>query len=351
MKDRSSLVMVLKNVMDCKKLEHSIIKYINVDIANPDVEVIRYLLDCNDKYLIADYMDDKFGYVYVTLDKFKDGQNIINNIIVGVNDKSYSEIEIAKYLYVKLSKLVSFDINVIPSKSDIYSFSMINSINNIWDSICLGKVNNVSITKLYLYLCSLMGINCEIVSNNDTGYLINKLNIDNKTIMVDITKDIAFIQAGFKTRYFGNYNDDYELDKKIGYVTNNYNDTLIDVVMKKMDYSLNDFLYRILVASSSIMDVCNMGPQELYIVYEDIFNKYCSTYNIGVNNLYVNDGDKREHFILISYNNRHYGYNYSKKCFVEVKSQDLVDNLNNQNIGFYLDEDIIINGFDTLEEV
>jgi hypothetical protein len=351
MKDISSLVMVLRNSEDCKKLEHSIIKHINIDIKNPDVGVIKYLLDSKYKYLVSDYMDDRYGYVYVTLDKFKEGQNIINNIIAGVVDKDYSEIEIAKYLYIKLAKVVNFDINVMSSKSDIYSFSMINSINNIWESISLGRVNNLSITKLYLYLCSLVGIECEIVSNSDTGYLVNKLNIDNKAIMVDITRDMAFIQAGFKTRCFDNYNDDLELDKKIGYVINNYNDVLIDIVMKRINYSLDNFLYNVLTMSSMIMNISNIGPQELSIVYEDIFNRYCGTYNINVNNLYVNDIDKREHFVLISYNNHHYSYNYNDGCFVEVKSQDLVDNINNKKIGFYLDEDIVINGYETLEEV
>ena len=59
---------------------------------------------------------------------------------------------------------------------------------------------------------------------------------------------------------------------------------------------------------------------------------------------------KREHFILISYNNGHYGFNYNLNSFVKVDNRDLVDNINNNNIGIYMDEDIVINGFETVEE-
>lgn len=351
MKDIDSLVMLLRNKDDCKKLENTDIRHVNIDIKNINVDVIKYLLDNSNKYLVSDYMDDKYGYVYVTLDKYKEGQKIINNILSLVMDKDYSEIEVARFLYIKLGKIVNIDINTVDSKSDIYNFSWINNINNIWESISCGKVNNVSVTKLYLYLCSMMGINCEIVSKNDDGYLVNKLNIDGKSIFVDITRDLYLIQGGFKTKYFDYYNDDIELDKKIGYIVNDYNDMLIDMVMKKIDYSLNNFLYNILVVTSSIMDINNIGSYELYTLYSDIFNKYCSNYNINVSNMYVRELDDRAHFVLISYNNKHYSYNYDKGLFVEVSNIDLVNNLNNNSIGIYLDEDIVINGYKILEEV
>ena len=343
--------MKLSSIDDCKKLEKTIVKYVNVDIKKPSIEVIKYLLDTDYEYLIGDYIDSKYGYVYVSIDKYKNGQNIINNIIAGLMNKDYNELEIAKYLYVNLALVVGLDINVMVNKSDIYNFSMISNINNIWESISLGKVNNVSITKLYLYLCSLVGIECDLVSNSDSGYLVNKLTINNKSLIVDITKDIAFIQAGYKTRYFDNYNDDQELDKRIGYLKNNYSDNLMDIVMKKIDYSLKSFVYNILTLSGDIIGVDNFGPQEMALIYEDLFEKYCSGYNIMVNNLYINNELEREHFVLISYNNLHYSYNYNKKCFVEISNKNLLENLNSNKIGFYLDEEYVINSYDTLEDM
>ncbi len=351
MKDIGSLVMLLRDMDDCKKLKDTDIRHVNIDIKNINVDVIKYLLDSDNKYLVSDYIDDKYGYVYVTLDRYKEGQGIINNILSLAMDKDYDELEVARYLYIKLGKIVNIDINCISSKSDLYSFNNISNINNIWESISIGKVNNISVCKLYLYLCSMMGLDCEIVSNNDSGYLVNKLNIDGKSIFVDITKDLYLIQCGFKTRYFDNYNDDIELDKKIGYINNDYNDIIIDTIMKKIDYSLDNFLYNILVVTSNFIDINNIGTYELYTLYKEIFDKYCSNYDIKVNNMYIRELEERSHFVIINHNNKYYSYNYDKCCFVEVDNIDLVNNINNNNIGMYLDEDIVINGYEVLEEV
>ena len=201
MKDISSLVMLLKNKEDCIKLVNSDVKYVNIDIGNPNMDIINYLLDSNNNWFVGDYLDNKYGYVYIDIDKFKEGQNVINGILLGI-DYDYSDLEKARYLYIKLCKLVNFDINVVANKCDIYNFSLSNNINNIWESISSGRVSNISITKLYLYLCSLVGIECELVNSGDANYLVNKINIDGKSMIVDITKDMAFVQAGFKTKYF-----------------------------------------------------------------------------------------------------------------------------------------------------
>lgn len=351
MKDIDSLVMLVRDKDDCNKLEDTDIRHVNIDIKDINVDVIKYLLNSNNKYLVSDYIDDKYGYVYVTLDKYKEGQGIINNILSLIMDKDYDELEVARYLYIKLGKIVNIDINAISSKSDLYNFNTISNINNIWESISIGKVNNMSLCKLYLYLCSMMDLDCEIVSNNDSGYLVNKINIDGKSIFVDITRDLYLIQGGFKTKYFDNYNDDIELDKKIGYVNNDYSDMLIDTIMKKIDYSLDNFLYNILVVTSSFIDINNIGTYELYTLYKEIFDKYCGNYDIRVSNMYIRELDERSHFVVISYNNKYYSYNYDRGCFVEVDNLDLVNNINNNNIGVYLDEDIVINGYEVLEEV
>ena len=55
------------------------------------------------------------------------------------------------------------------------------------------------------------------------------------------------------------------------------------------------------------------------------------------NNLFLNTKDKN-HFIIISYEDEHYSYNYKKKAFVKVTNLDLIDNLNNGRIGLYSDE-------------
>ena len=85
------------------------------------------------------------------------------------------------------------------------------------------------------------------------------------------------------------------------------------------------------------------SPIELGIMFDYSFGKYCSNLDIKINNLYLNDiYNNRKHFILISYNDKFYCYNYNKESFVSINKKDLVDNLESEKIGVYLNEDMPI---------
>ena len=58
---------------------------------------------------------------------------------------------------------------------------------------------------------------------------------------------------------------------------------------------------------------------------------------ILINNLFLQDAGKY-HFIMISYNNEHYSYNYKKKSFVKVNDIDILDNIKTGKIGLYSNE-------------
>ena len=139
------------------------------------------------------------------------------------------------------------------------------------------------------------------------------------------------------TKYFAPYNDDLELDKKIKYIKNKYNDSLIDKSLKNIDYTKENCVEDILYKTQDIINVDNLKPVELSIIYEYLFSKYCPNYNIKINNLFLNS-DNKFHFIMISYNNEHYSYNYKKKSFVKVTDLDLIDNITSGKIGLYLNE-------------
>jgi len=140
-----------------------------------------------------------------------------------------------------------------------------------------------------------------------------------------------------KTKYFNPYNDDLDLDKKINYINNKYTDLLIDKSLKNIDYTNESCVKDILNKTQNIFDIDSIKPVELSIIYEYIFDKYCPNYNIKINNLFLNSNEKN-HFIMISYNNEHYSYNYKKKSFVKVNDNDLIDNITTGKIGIYLDE-------------
>ncbi len=339
MKDKSKLVLSINKKSDIDFIDESV-KYINLDIMNPNMDIIEYFTLNGYKYSYSDFIDNHHGYIYVDYDTFIKGQKIIINIINNLKE-GFNELEKAKYLYIVLGKMIGYDINILPEKNETFNLGRLNTINSLWGSILNGQGTNSSFCKLYLYLCRLVNLDCEIVMVNDHGYLCNKLVIGNQTIIVDLTKDIPFVQSGFRTRYFGVYNDDIELDKKIGYITNNYKEVDIDKNLKNIDYSKEDFLIELLQKTENILNIAKIRPIELGIIYDYIFHKYCPNYLININNLYINDIYKmKEHFILISYGDKHYSYNYNMNMFMEVNSNDILKNIEEGKVGLYRNEEI-----------
>lgn len=341
MKDKSPMILSISTMEDIDKLKKlPNVKYINLDITNPNLEVIYYLIDNGGAYSYSDMIDGKNGYIYVSYDIFRQSELFILDIINNVNP-SLSQVEIAKYLYVQIGKNLGYDINILPDKNETFNLSTINTINNIWGCIFNAKGTNISFTKLYLYLCRLMQIDCKLITVSKLGYLKNILTIDNSNIIVDITQDIPFIQSNFQTRYFLGYNDDLQLDKKIGYIKDNYSEYRIQMVLRTIDYSKENFLKEILLKTQEIINASEIKPIELGTIYDIIFSKYCPNYDISINNLFINDiYNNKEHFILISYDNRFYSYNYTRSSFVEISYEEIKKNIENKKIGIYLNEKV-----------
>ena len=340
MKDSSQIRMNITNMDDIKKLQKNPnIKYLNIDIMNPNLEVIYYLIDHGKNYSYSDLIDNKRGYIYVSHDIFKQSQLLILDIINNI-PSTLTELEIARYLYITVGKNLGYDINILPDKNENLSLKNINIINNLWGSLNITKGTNSSFCKLYLYLCRIMNIDCNLVITSQLGYLKNILTIDNTNLTIDITQDIPFIQAGFKTKHFTGYNDNLELDKKIAYIKDNYSETLIENSLTHLDYSKSDVFQTILLKTQEIIKAENIKPIELSVIYENIFNKYCPNYEIKINNLYIQNSANKEHFILIAYDKKYYSYNYARNSFVEIPKEELTKNIETKKIGTYLNEKI-----------
>ena len=328
------------NIEDLTKLENNkSIKYINIDISNPNKKIIDYLLTNGQNLLYTNIINNSPNYIYIDYDTFKKGQLLINELIKSIpND--FSNLEKCKYLYIKLGSFLGYDINTIEEKNEIVDLSTIHMINNIWGAISNTKGTNKSITELFFYLCKLINIECKIVTINSFGYRKNIITIDNTEIIVDLTQDIPYIQSGFKTRFFGTYNDDEELDRKIGYLREEYSEKKLELSLKKLDYTTEDFFKQILLKTQDIIGVSNIQPIELGIIYNDIFNKYCPNQDISINNLYINTTNKKEHFILITHDGKHYSFNYNRNTFVEITEEELTKNIEDKKIGIYDEEKI-----------
>jgi hypothetical protein len=328
---------------DIKKLkEQKSVKYINLDISNPNLEVIYYLIENGQNYSYSDMLNDQNGYIYVSYDIFKDSELLILEIINNI-PTNLTKLEIAKYLYITIGKIIGYDINILPDKNETFNFQKISTINNIWGCLNTQKGTNISFTKIYLYLCRLINIDCNLIIASKIGYLKNSLNINNTKIITDITQDIPYIQANFRTKYFLGYNDNIELDKKINYIKDDYSETKIEKVLKNLDYNSDKFLKQILIKTQNIINVSEINPIELGIIYNMVFSKYCPNYDISINNLFINkNNNNKEHFVVISYQNKYYSYNYNHSSFVEISYNEILKNLENKNIGIYLNERIPI---------
>lgn len=334
MKNTHTLMASISTIKDIEKIKENT-KYINLDISACSHDIIDYFLKHGQNYLYSEIIENNKGYSYVGYDDFYKAENIINMIYADMPN-NLNKLEISRYLYTKIAKYVFFDINIIPEKNETYNFLLTSSINNIWGSLSLGRVTRSSVSKIYYYLCKRLDINVSVTTNTDKE-LCNRLIIDNLVLNVDLFKDIPYLQINMSTKYFTPYNDDLELDKKVKYIKNKYTDSLLDKSLKNVDYTKETCIEDILYKTQSIIDIDSIKPVELSIIYEDIFSKYCPNYDIKINNLFLNSDDKF-HFIMISYNNEHYSYNYKKKSFVKVNDIDILNNIQTGKIGLYLNE-------------
>ena len=334
MKNTHSLMLTISTLKDIDKIKENT-KYINIDITNCNHDVIAYFLKNGKNYLYSETINNNKGYSYVSYEDFNKAETIIDSIYADMPN-NLTKLETARYLYTQIAKYVFFDINIIPEKNETYNFLLTSSINNLWGSLSLGRVTKSSIPKIYYYLCKRLDIEATIIENSNKE-ISNKLVIDNLVLNVDLFKDIPYIQTKMPTKHFTPYNNDIELDKKVKYIKNKYTDTLLDKSLKNVDYTKENCIEDILYKTQNIIDIDNIKPVELSIIYEDIFSKYCPNYDIKINNLFLNSNDKF-HFIMISYNNEHYSYNYKKKSFVKVNDIDILNNIQTGKIGLYLNE-------------
>ena len=166
MKKQSILNLNISSINDITKIEESC-KYIDLDLTNYSSEVINYFLKNGSNYMYSEIINNKKGYVYVDYEIFARGEHIIDLIYQNM-PQNLNELAKAKYLYISLGSLVGYDINTDIEKNDDYSYSFQSTTDSIWGTLSKGKCSNISIVKIYYYLCKISNINCEIIkSKND----------------------------------------------------------------------------------------------------------------------------------------------------------------------------------------
>lgn len=333
-----SIIINIKTKEDINKIT-SDTKYINLSIDNINTDVIDYFLLNGKNYSYTEAISNRNGFIYADYETFKLGETIIDNILDNMPN-NLNSMEKVRYIYISLGKILSSDINAIEDKNDAISFNKISTINNIWGAISKRKVCDSVTSKIFMYICTRIGIKSEIVSSNIKGNIANKVYIDDTYLIVDLFNDIHNIQGNFCTHYFDKYNDNKELDKKVSYIKEEYTDNYISDILSQLDYTKEDMLYQILTLTNNIINVSKIGPTELFKVYRSIFDKYIPNSDIKINNLFIySDFSNKDHFIVFSYKNNYYSFNYTKNCFVNIEENILYNNIKNNKIGIYNEED------------
>lgn len=342
--DKKRVVLNVKDMDDIDKLKDSSYKYLVIDLKNVSREVIEYLVNNGNKYLYSFKALDKSSCNYVEHDVFVYAENIISKIINEI-DKNNSVYLIARELYIKLGKILSYDINIEIDKNEEVDYSEVNIIDNVWGSIYKGMTTNKSVCNIYFYLLSIFNIDNKIVSINEEEYG-NMLNINGSSEIVDLYSDIPYVKAGFKTISFSDMDDIIDVDKKIGYISNYYNEEVLENVLKEYDnIDFKSFLDII----NKYINIYDMSVLEIGIILNKLFSRYCNIKNIYINNYYINKGNKQS-LIIIRYKDKRYSYNYNKRCFVSISDSDFNNLYNNNIISLYLNEEVVSEYSNVLDE-
>ena len=334
-----NIIVNIKNMDDIKSIDYNT-KYINISIDEVDNNVIEYFILNGSNYLYSDIIGNKGNFIYIDYDTFKKSEEIVKSIIDRI-PSNLNDIEKVRYIYISLGKIVSTDINNIDSKNESISFNTISTINNIWGCIDKKSISDISISKLFMYILSRLGIKSELINSSINGSIANKVYIDDNYLIVNLYNDIYNIQGGFSTKYFDKYNDNREIDKKIGYIKDDYVNYYLDNDIRD-NLDNKNVLNSMLNITSKYLNINYIGTYELYLIYKELIDKY-NLRDINIYNFFVYKGEyHKEHFIVIGSNDIYYSYNYNKGCFIRVDKDIIYDNMKNKKIGLYENEDFDI---------
>lgn len=131
------------------------------------------------------------------------------NKIIRSMPKGLSQMDQARYVYISLGKLFSFDDNYYfgPSKlkNKIYTLALQNKVN--FKSLSEQSKNKaicVSIARVYSDILNKIGIKSFVNQDDlDDPHMNTIFSIDNHNYQADLQKDLLYVQLHCRTHYFG----------------------------------------------------------------------------------------------------------------------------------------------------
>lgn len=276
-----------------------------------------------------------------------DINNLTENILRRM-PANLTQMEQARYIYLQLGKLFTFDEKywLGNSKTRRTIYRAAKKVHSPKD-LKSNKVICVSISNTYISLLEKMGIEAEAVHAEDDLHVYTIFKIDGVEYEADLQRDMKFIQAHRKTRSFGR-EPDYstrklisdeqmqEMDDKFGYTYegDEYLAILIDRLRDKLEL-LPNMEQKIKYALKKIERFeadTDMGFVEKMLYYEMILPDVLSSKEskkVQIMDMYVEEDGERKYTCCISANkekNEYVRYMYSEKTgtFLPIDEQELI---------------------------
>lgn len=276
-----------------------------------------------------------------------DINNLTENILRRM-PANLTQIEQARYIYLQLGKLFTFDEKywLGNSKTRRTIYRAAKKVHSPKD-LKSNKVICVSISNTYISLLEKMGIEAEAVHAEDDLHVYTIFKIDGVEYEADLQRDMKFIQVHRKTRSFGR-EPDYstrklisdeqmqEMDDKFGYTYegDEYLAILIDRLRDKLELLPNmeqKIKYALKKIESFEADT-DMGFVEKMLYYEMILPDVLSSKEskkVQIMDMYVEKDGERKYTCCISANkekNEYVRYMYSEKTgtFLPIDEQELI---------------------------
>ena len=276
-----------------------------------------------------------------------DINNLTENILRRM-PANLTQMEQARYIYLQLGKLFTFDEKywLGNSKTRRMIYKSAKRIQTPKD-LKNNKVICVSLTNMYNSLLQRMGIEAEAVHAEDDLHVYTIFKIDGVEYEADLQRDMKFIQAHRKTRSFGR-EPDYstrklisdeqmqEMEDKFGYTYegDEYLAILIDRLRDKLEL-LPNMEQKIEYALKKIENFeadTDMGFVEKMLYYEMILPDVLSSKEskkVQIMDMYVEKDGERKYTCCISANkekNEYVRYMYSEKTgtFLPIDEQELI---------------------------
>lgn len=276
-----------------------------------------------------------------------DINNLTDNILRRM-PANLTQIEQARYIYLQLGKLFTFDEKywLGNSKTRRTIYRAAKKVHSPKD-LKSNKVICVSISNTYISLLEKMGIEAEAAHAEDDLHVYTIFKVDGVEYEADLQRDMKFIQAHRKTRSFGR-EPDYstrklisdeqmqEMDDKFGYTYegDEYLAILIDRLRDKLEL-LPNMEQKIKYALKKIERFeadTDMGFVEKMLYYEMILPDVLSSKEskkVQIMDMYVEEDGERKYTCCISANkekNEYVRYMYSEKTgtFLPIDEQELI---------------------------